>query len=491
MTEINKDLKILSDTLAAKIAELKYNKRTALFPDNGPFKREFYPKHIAFMAAGLQFSQRAFIAANRIGKTIVGAYEMMCHLTGEYPEWWEGRRFLNPISAWACGITNKSTKDIIQYELLGKGTSIDDVEMGTGLIPKHLIISLTKKPGVPDAVDTVKIRHKTGGVSDLSFLAYEQGREAFQGTKKQVIWLDEEPKDRNIYSECLTRTADKYDPGIIYCTFTPLFGMSDIVMSFLSDGMFPENGYSQINPHKYVTQVSWDEVPHLNDEQKAEFLAAYSPHERDARSKGIPSLGAGAIYPYSEDLITCEPFQIPEWWCKCYGMDVGWNRTAAVWLAQNPETGEIFAYSEHYQGFEQPAVHALAIKGRGDWIPGVVDPKADNASQADGVALLDLYLDQGLLLDKADNAVEAGIFTVGQLFASGQLKIFNTLKNLIKELRGYQRDESGKVVKKNDHACDALRYACKSGISIMAFKPDPDAKNNYSSWSHRDRYTGY
>ena len=468
--------------------ELTYNRINTMFPDEGPYRRELYPKHVAFMAAGKEFSQRAFIAANRTGKTMTGGVEMTYHLTGLYPHWWEGRKFLSPIRAWAVGKTNQDTKEILQETLLG---STHDI--GSGLIPRDLIAgSPTKKPGVADAIETVRVKHVSGGISELTFKTYEQGRESFQGTKKQVIWLDEEPKDPGIYSECLTRTMDDVEPGIIFCTFTPLFGLSEVVLTFLPHGKFPKDN---INGYKYVTQVSWEEVPHLSEKQKEEILASYSRFERDARSKGIPSLGAGAIYPYLECDFVVKPFPIPEWWPRGYALDVGWNKTAAVWGAMDPDTRIVYLYSEHYAGESHPAIHASAIKQRGDWMYGAIDPASCGVNQADGRALFDLYEQEGLLLEKADNSVEAGVLRVGQMFESGMLKIFSSLENLLSELRTYRRDEKGKIVKKNDHAVDAMRYLCMTGIEFFVAPPNKDNRfrgnDDDTFTTDRDTYTGY
>lgn len=482
------------ELLELKERELQYNQIKAYFPDTGPYRREFYPKHCAFMAAGKDFQERAFVAANRTGKTKTGGCEMAYHLTGDYPAWWQGKKFLNAVECWAVGVTNQGTKEIQQQELLG-----DVNDFGSGLIPKESILTkpdgtmrITKKPGVADAVETVYVKHSSGGVSKVTFKSYEQGRVSFQGTKKQVIWLDEEPQDPGIYSECLTRLMDKYNPGIIYCTFTPLFGLSDVVLSFLPDGSFPRGGTSPEAPYKFVINVEWDEVPHMDDDQKARILESYSAHEREARSKGIPSLGSGAIYPYLEDSVTVEPFEIPAWWPKAYGMDVGWKKTAVVWGAQDPESKRVYLYSEHYEGEGVPAIHASAIKARGDWIWGAIDPASNTPGQADGKALIDLYESEGLNLTAADHAVESGIYKTGQMFASGQLKIFRTLKNTISEFRTYRRDEKGKIVKKNDHAMDAMRYLIQTGLDNMTSLPDPDAKQEYySNNDGRDKLTGY
>lgn len=384
----SKELDELLELLESKEKELQYRKLDAHFPDEGPYRRELYPKHIAFMDAGKDFKQRAFIAGNRVGKSVAGAYEMAIHLTGEYPKWWKGRRFTNPIEAWTAGKTAQAVKEVQQKILLGSFTDI-----GSGMIPKDSIVKVTKKPGVADAVEAVYVQHASGGISELIFKAYDQKRDAFQGTKKQFIWLDEEPRDPGIYSECLTRTMDAHASGAIICTFTPLFGLSDVVLDFLPEGKFP---IDCINGYKYVTQVTWEEVPHLSEADKEELLATYSKHEREARTKGIPALGSGAIYPYDEDSITCEPCLIPPWWPRAYGLDTGWKKTAAVWGALNPDDGILYVYSEHYAGETHPALHASAIKSRGNWIWGAAD--AQGVNQSDGRKVFDMYEEEGLNL---------------------------------------------------------------------------------------------
>jgi hypothetical protein len=62
-------------------------KMRAYFPDTGPYRRELYPKHIAFLNAGAIHRERLFLAGNRVGKSDVGSYEVACHLTGLYPHW--------------------------------------------------------------------------------------------------------------------------------------------------------------------------------------------------------------------------------------------------------------------------------------------------------------------------------------------------------------------------------------------------------------------
>lgn len=478
--------------LTSKEEELRYNKISALFPKTGPYRRELYPKHLAFMHAGKTHMERAFVAANRTGKTLTGGCEFSYHMTGLYPDDWEGRQFKNAVDCWAVGISNQSTKEIQQTELLG-----DVNDFGSGLIPKDKIARkedgsfyITKKPGVADAVETFYVKHVSGALSKCTFKSYEQGRDKFQGVHKDVIWLDEEPDDPKIYSECLTRLMDEHNPGLIYCTFTPLLGMSDVVKQFLPDRIFPKDGIDPNNPYKYVVNVSWEEVPHLSGDQKRQILASYSLHERDARSKGIPSLGSGAIFPYSEEDILVNPFQIPIWWPRAFGLDVGWNRTAAIWGALDPDSGIFYLYSEHYEGKAVPAIHASAIKGRGEWIWGAADP--DGVNLSDGSRMFQIYESEGLNLVKADKkSVEAGLFKTCQMFEAGQIKVFNTLKEWTKEYRGYCRDENGKITKKNDHLMDATRYLIVTGMNYLECPPDNSTIRTSSSCAVRDKYTGY
>lgn len=206
-------------------------KISSYYPDTGPLRRELYVKHLEFFEAGREHNERLFMAANRVGKTDgVGAFEVALHLTGKYPSWWVGRTFRGPVEAWAAGQTSKTTRDIIQKSLLGPFG-----QYGTGMIPGDDIVKTTPKTGIPEAVETVYVKHVSGGISELGLKSYDQGIESFYGTKKDIIWLDEEC-ERSIYVECLMRTLATSigaPNGLMLFTFTPLYGMTDIVRDFL------------------------------------------------------------------------------------------------------------------------------------------------------------------------------------------------------------------------------------------------------------------
>lgn len=457
--------------LIKAIAELKRresrNKIAKYFPDSGPLRRELYPKHIQFFAAGADYRQRLMLAANRIGKTeSVGLYELVIHMTGKYPHWWAGRRFTKPIKAWAAGDTKQTVREILQDKLMGAMGN-----WGTGLIPGDLMGKITLGGGsVAGSVESVTVKHASGGYSTVTLKSYDQGRKAFQGTEQDIILLDEEPP-MDVYTECLIRTMT--NNGMLMLTFTPLTGMSEVVLAFLPGGELQENQ----NGSKFVVMATWDDAPHLSDDVKKELWESIPPFQRDARSKGVPQLGAGAIYPVPESEIIVPDFEIPKHWPRSYGLDVGWNRTAAVWSAIDRDAGIVYMYREHYKGNAEPVIHAEGIKAPGAWIPGVIDPAARGRGQKDGEKLLDVYRNLGLDLEIAINAVESGVYETWQRLSSGRLKIFASLNNWRAEYRLYRRDEKGKIVKENDHLMDAMRYNIMSGLDRAKAQPI-DAKNS-------------
>lgn len=450
-------LKALTQEQARRAARRKL---TSYYPDEGPLRRELYPKHLEFFRMGAEHRQRLCLAANRVGKTEgIGLYEAVLHAIGKYPEWWTGRKFDRPVKIWIAGKTNKTAYEILQEKLLGPTDA-----RGTGLIPGDDLARTTPKHGIPEAVDTIYVKSAHGGQSRIVLKSYEQGRSAFEGTEQDVILLDEEPP-LDIKTECVMRTMTTN--GLVMYTFTPLEGLSETVMSMIPGGSLEECNVP-------LVMITWDDVPHLDAKAKEELWNSIPPYQRDARSKGIPQLGAGAIYPVPESDIVCDPIEIPRHWPRAYGMDIGWNRTAVIWAAWDRQSDTIYLYSEHYRGQAEPSVHAGAIRGRGEWIEGVIDPAARGRGQKDGEQLLQVYRDLGLMLTPANNGVESGIYTVFERLSGGKLKVFRTLQHWLSEYRLYRRDEKGHIVKGNDHLMDATRYLCASGREVARIqKPDP------------------
>jgi phage terminase large subunit-like protein len=451
---MSNEVQRLKELLKAEADYKKYN----LIEQFTPYK---WQKD--FLSASIENVQKLAMCANRIGKTFCGAAELAYHLTGNYPDWWEGRKFDKPINAWACGVSNVSTRDILQNELLG---APDDPEsLGSGAIPKKAILTTTRLPGVPNAVQSATVRHKSGGVSRLAFKSYEMGEDKFMGTAMDFIWLDEEPP-HNIFTQCATRTATT--GGCVSMTFTPENGMTETVRAFMYD----------IKEGQFLVQATWDDAPHICGKVKEQLLSIYSPHEREMRSKGIPVFGSGQVFPFPEENITVEPFKIPDHWARVAGIDFGFDHpTAGAWVAWDRDSDTIYLYDEYSQSKQTAIVHAAAFNSRPRWIPVVWPHDGYQHDKGSGVQLAQQYRNQGVNFTaehfrnptalgesstgKGNNSVEVGILDMYQRMETGRLKVFSTCRNFLQEYREYHRKD-GKINPINDDVISAARYAILS-----------------------------
>lgn len=428
-----------------------------MFPDDGLFARENYPQQIKFFALGEHKPYRCLLGGNGTGKSVCGAFELTCHLTGLYPEWWTGKRYTKHITAWAGGVDYKSLRESLQPTVLGsRGME------GTGMIPRDLLIDFKYRPTPADSLDYILVRHASGGISRLVIKSYEEGRESFQAANVDFIWLDEEPA-WPIYSECIQRFRGETAQGQLILTFTPLFGISEVITMFLPTFMqgFNEDEYER-SGRAYVT-CTMDDVPHITPEEKAVKIANTLPHEREARINGVPSVGEGRVYPFAEDSFVIDPIPggVPKHYLRLYGLDPGLNCTAAIWGAHDTDSDIIYLYSEHYIENELPPVHAQAIRARGHWIPGVIDPASWQRNTLSMDAPIEVYRKLGLRLKEADNTRDGdggGIYDVYERLSTGRLKVYKTLTNFLREFRQYSRDRNNRIIKRNDHLLDAARY---------------------------------
>lgn len=191
-----------------------------------------YSKQREFHAAGKDHRERLLMAGNQLGKTYCGGAEVAYHLTGLYPDWWEGKTWDRPVRWWAGSKTGEVTRDGVQRYLVGEPK--DESKWGHGMIPKACLVDQARRQGIADALDSVLVKHVSGGTSTLGFKSYDQGRQKWQSETLDGVWFDEEPP-MDIYMEGLTRT--NATGGITMITFTPLLGMSDVVSMFLDEGV--------------------------------------------------------------------------------------------------------------------------------------------------------------------------------------------------------------------------------------------------------------
>ena len=460
---------MLSQDINRKLELLREQKKRLRF--NRIDQYDPYPYQQQFHETSKDSNQRLLMAANRIGKSFCGAAEMSYHLRGIYPDWWKGRRYDQPITAWAGGVSNETTRDIVQAELLG---SPDDPDaFGSGAIPKNYIIKTERKPGVPNAKSVALIRHVSGGNSSLHFKAYEMGVEKWQGRSVDVVWLDEEPS-RDIYSQAVTRTLDRR--GMVYMTFTPEAGMTETVAAFMN----------RIQAGQSLVNATWDDASekiksmkgqqgHLSEAVMEQILSAYSPHEREMRRYGRPSIGSGLIFPVDEEKIIIDPVEIKDHWPRIAAIDFGWDHpTAVVWCAVDRDEDVFYVYDCHRESKASPAIHAQTIRSRPHFIPIAYPHDGNRRDSMGNPGLADQYRNLGcnFLLEhfsnppalgnnKGSNSIEEGIMAMLQSMEAGNFKVFSTLSNWFEEFRMYHR-KGGKVVPFRDDLMSATRYAFQS-----------------------------
>lgn len=435
-----------------------------------------YPKQIEFHKSGAAYRERLFMAGNQLGKTLSGAAEAAMHLTGQYPDWWPGRRWDRPVTMMAGSESYELTRDGVQRLLIGP--PLNEEDWGTGYIPKAAILDTTRRAGVSGTLDSVTVRHASGGASTLLLKGYDQGRSKWQANTVDYVWFDEEPPE-DVYLEGITRT--NATGGSIAVTFTPLKGMSTVVARFIMPG--DDEGA------KYRTTVTMtiDDAEHYSPEERARIIASYPAHEREARTKGVPSLGSGRIFPVSEESITVAPFEIPKHWVQIGGLDFGWDHPFGAAGCAWDRDADVFYVTKVYREREAtPIIHAAALKPWGDWLPWSWPHDGLQHDKGSGEQLAVQYRGQGLKMlperatfDDGTNGVEAGISDMLQRMQTGRFKVFSTCGEFFEEFRLYHRKD-GKIVKERDDVISASRYA-------LMMKRFAKVKPSNTGWTFTDR----
>lgn len=404
--------------------------------------------------------QRALMAANQVGKTTCGAADVAIHATGLYPKWWEGTRFNHPNEWLVASTTNETTRDRCQKDLFGE--PVDEKALGTGWIPLDCIGDRIRKPGVPNAYDSVLVKHVSGGWSKLVFRAYEQGPKKFMGSRLTGgYWADEEPPPE-VHSQLVRGIFATQGVGLL--TFTPEEGMTEVVAGFLND----------IQIGQSLIRASWDDAPHMTPERRDVALAGIPAHERDMRSKGEPLMGSGRVFDVPEDLIICDPFEIPPHWARINGIDFGWDHPCATsYIAIDRDKDAVYVYDGYRESRVLITVHAKATKAHGDWIPCSWPHDGFVHDKKSGKPIADLYREDGVNMWKepftnppqmgqkegtGGNGVEVGIHEMMVMMQTGRFKVFKTVKYWWEEMRMYHRQD-GKIVAKMDDFISATRYA--------------------------------
>ncbi len=231
--------------------------------------------------------------------------------------------------------------------------------------------------------------------------------------------------------------------------------------TFLCEGddTFLVTSTSDENPY-----LPYDYVPTLRKNYPPEWVKRYVDGSFDTFS--------GLVYGEFKDEKPCviKPFDIPKGWYRFVALDYGYrNPTAVLWFAVSPK-GIAYVYDEFYSSGKLVSELAEIIKaktGSAKVQMHLGDPSMGNKNGITGRSVLDEFADAGVVIQKANNSVSAGINRVKERLKDRTLVIFSNCTNLRTELQTYKwkdlkpgavQDGPEKPVKRGDHACDALRY---------------------------------
>lgn len=415
-----------------------------------------YDWQLKFTAATLDYSACMLMAANRIGKTRTGLTIDAAHLLGDYPDDYPGYKFGHAPLCWLLGYSMEKTRDLLQAPLFGR---LEGGKWSGGLIPADRIVGWTSSGGTAGAMREVRVRHASGDVAVCQFWSYSQGQQALMGDEVDWYHIDEEPRDKNIYPQVLTRTAtgDRGKGGRGILTFTPENGRTELVVKFMDD---PGEG-------QYMQRATWDEAPHLSEKIRRELLAAYPAWQRDMRSKGLPLLGAGLIFDFADDEIKCQPLECPPHWFVINGMDFGWDHPQAhvqLWIDRDTDT--IYLAHAWKKSRVTPSTAWGSVKAWAAGIPTAWPADGLQSEKSSGEQQKAAYVGAGWTMTHEHATwlgggvgVEAGLVELYERMTTGKFKVFSHLADFFEEKTNYHRDEDGKIVKVGDDILSAVRYA--------------------------------
>ena len=493
LANLNGDLKSQLMDLSVTVAEdMKYNQIKYFRP---------FEHQKKFFLTG-KSERRGILAANRVGKTVSTCYETAMHLTGIYPEWWEGHRFTTAITAMVAGEGWSQVALVLQNELIGTQDVKITENLGTGAIPRDCIVLDTMRNDGANCIG-VEVRHVSGSNSYLLFANYTQEVRQLQGFKLNLAVFDEQPPD-DFFSEIVTRTATTQ--GKVLCSFTPLKGLNGLVSKFWNK----EEGYEYI-------RVSWDDVPEyspwgepfLLKETRRQLERDYLPHEREARIAGKPVMGKGAVFQLGNwptyktgeiDFLRMPRIQ------RVIALDLGLVNDKTVISLMYWEPHERIAYLHRQiivQGIEEAVPtqyinHLLRPEVFGTPIVLPADANTQGRYTMSSNSIRELFEQYELnVYEKAimnppdgqgrvTNHKSYGINQMRQMLEVGSLMINENCTHFLSEAQNYFVDEKGRFSDPDD-CIDSARYAimaCLQGIAENWDNRSPQQR----MIAQRDRY---
>jgi phage terminase large subunit len=431
-----------------------------LFPEPGDgSKRGPLPKQLTFMNAVLEQKGPAYCLYSGgvgSGKTLIGCITTII-LAVLYPGDYLVCRLFNP-----------------ELKLTTYKTFLD-------ICPKELIV----EHRVADQI--VRIRSQGGKISNVIFRGLEEP-DKHRSLNLNAAYIDEASQVSEEAFSLLQSRLRGAHVRKIYATTNPN-GHSWLYRYWIKRDWPTEKAKKNF---LHVSAPSTENV-HLPADYVDNMLSSWTKERIDREVMGSWDAFAGQIYSeFSRNVHVVKPFKIPDDWTRFAGLDHGFTNPACVlWCAMDYDSN-VYVYREFYhsewiieeicRGNKKTSEPGIVDMNGKDKLEGIwIDPSTKAKRDANG-SHYDTYLEfvpKSWSLIPANNAVSAGIDRVKELMkphpVTGQprLFIFETCSNLIEEITQYKwkekpptaassQNEPEEPVKKDDHSCDALRYAIMS-----------------------------
>ena len=255
---------------------------------------------------------------------------------------------------------------------------------------------------------------------------------------------------------------------------------------------------AKLSDNPYLTRTSSYRV----------MLASLPPTQRKQWLEGDWDAYDNAAFPDFDRMVhVIEPFDIPNGWVKFRGCDWGYSSPACViWLAVDFD-GNLYAYREYYGKGLVADRFAQKIKDMeaGEGVKyGIMDSSVWARRGETGPSVAEVMAKEGLPWRPADRSPGSrkagkmelhrrlGTWEDGDGITHSNLYIFSNCRNLIRTLPTLPIDDNDPEdvdTKAEDHAYDALRYACMSRPLV----PIEDADTMYRAPRHQpaDPVFGY
>lgn len=391
---------------------------------------------------------RWVFGGNRTGKTECGAAETVYLARGIHPFKPNCRT-----DGWVVSLTREVQREVAQRKILAylNPEWISDIVMVSGK-------ASNPAGGV---IDYIFVKNVFGTISTIGFKSCEMGREKFSGASLDYVWFDEEPPE-DIYNECAMRVIDK--KGQIFGTMTPLKGLT-----FVYDRIYL-NKYS--DSQVWSICMEWSDNPYLSPEEIERVTATLDDKELDARRYGRFTCAEGLVYgEFDESVHVIEPFNIPHEWYDNISIDPGLkNPLSCHWYAVDYDSN-VYVIAEHFVSGKDAAWHCNAIKEKSlslGWqtdskgrVRALIDSAANQRTLSGVKSVAELFCENGVLVNtRVDKDMYSGLNRVKQYLngVGGNLRIFKTCVNLIREFKSYRWGDDDNPKKIDDHALDELRY---------------------------------